>query len=95
MPNRFDGTDTMFLIDKNTIPQNRQNDVTYRRIVCDVREGKAEKNRIRLTVGVNQINYPGYVGTPTACLLTVKMLGNSVVSTAGAEFMTLDINFFI
>ena len=70
-------------------------DVTYGQIVCDIREGKAEKNRTRLTVGGNRINYPGDVGTPTACLLTVKLLVNSVVSTAGAEFMTLDIIFLL
>ena len=72
-----------------------RHDVTYIRIVCDVREGKLEKNRTRLTVGGIQINYPGDVGTPTACLLAVKLLANSVVSTAGDEFMTLDIIFFI
>ena len=91
MPNRFDGTDTMFFIDKNKIPKNRRRDVTYGRIICGVQEGKSEKNRIRLTVGVNQINYPGDVGTPTTCLLTVKLLVNSVVFTAEADFMTLDI----
>ena len=65
-------------------------------MVCDVREGKEEKNRIRLTVGVNIINYPGDVGTTTACLLIVKLLVNSVVSMAGAQFMTLDIqNFYL
>ena len=85
----------MFFIKKNETPNNRRRDVTYGRIVCDVREGKAEKNRTRLTVGGNITNYPGDIGTPTACLLTVKLLVNIVVSTAGAEFMTLDINFFI
>ena len=49
-----------------------------------------------MTVGGDRINYPGYVGTPTAYLLTVKLLVNSVVSTAGAEFMTLDVkNFYL
>ena len=91
MPNLVDGTDTMFFIDENKIPKNRQRDVTYGRIVCDVREGKADKNRTRLTVGGNIINYPADVGTPTACFPTVKLLVNSVVSTAGAEFMTVDI----
>ena len=50
-----------------------------------------DKNRTQLTVGGIRINYPGDVGTPTVCLLTVKLLVNSVISTAGAEFMTLDI----
>ena len=85
-----------FLSTKIRYQKKRQRDVTYRQIVCDVREGKAEKNRTRLTFGGNRINYPGDVGTPTACLLTVKLLVNSVVSMAGAEFVTLDIkNFYL
>ena len=56
------------------------------------RQGR--KNRTRLIVGGDQINYPGDVGTPTAFLLTVKLLVNSVMSTAGVEFMTLDIKHF-
>ena len=88
---RVDGTYTLFFINKNNIPKNCQREVTYGRIVCDVREGKSDKKRTILTVGGNRINYTGDLGTPTACLLTVKILVNSVVSTAGAEFMTLDI----
>ena len=33
-------------------------------------------------------------GTPTADLLTVKLLLNSVISTPGAKFMTLDLKDF-
>ena len=49
------------------------------------REGEAEPNRVRLTAGGNQINFPGDVGTPTADLLTIKLLINIVISTPGAE----------
>ena len=91
MPGRVDGTDTMFFIDYNKIPINRQKYVTYGRIVYDVQEVKAEQNRTRLTVGGNRIKYPGDMGTPMASLLTVKLLVNSAVSTAGAELMTIDI----
>ena len=42
------------------------------------------------------MNYPGDCGTPTADLLTVKLLLNSVISTEGAKFMTIDIkNFYL
>jgi hypothetical protein len=42
------------------------------------------------------VNYPGEVGTRTADLLTVKLLLNSVISTPGAKFMSLDIsNFYL
>ena len=56
---------------------------------------KAEKDRTRLTVGDDIINYPGDCGTPTADHLIVKLLLNSVIST-NAKFMTLDIkNFYL
>jgi len=42
----------------------------------------------------NLINYPDDCGTPTADLLTVKLLLNSVISTANAKFMTIDIKDF-
>jgi hypothetical protein len=47
-------------------------------------------------LGGNLVNYPGDVGTRTADLLTVKLLLNSVISTPGAKFMSLDIsNFYL
>ena len=90
MPRQVDGTNTLCFIDEEKIPRDRIKDVTYGRVVCDVREGKTEKKRTLLTVGGDRINYPGDVSTPTACLLIVKLLVNSVISTEGAEFMTLD-----
>ena len=53
-----------------------------------------EKNRTRLTVGGDRINHTSDVNTPTSCLLTVKLLVNNVISTEGAEFMTLDNKIF-
>ena len=59
-------------------------------------ENKEEKNRTRLTIGGNHMTYTGNCDTPTADLLTVKLLLNSIVSTAGAEFMMIDIkNFYL
>ena len=47
-------------------------------------------------MGGDRVSYTGDVRTPTLCLLTVKLLVNSVISTEGAEFMTLDIkNFYL
>ena len=70
--------------------------VTYTRIVCSVRPKKAEPNRVRITIGGNRINYPSNVSTPTADLLTVIFLINSVISTKGATFFALDIsNFYL
>jgi hypothetical protein len=51
---------------------------------------------MRFTVGGDRVNYPGAVATPTAEMLVAKMLFNSVISTKGARFMTMDIsNFYL
>ena len=71
-------------------------DVTYGKFECTVRPQKDEPNRTRFTLGGNRINYAGEVGTPTAEMLLVKILLNSVVSTPGGKFMCLDIsNFYL
>ncbi len=71
-------------------------DVTYGQFVCTVRPEKAEPNRTRFTVGEDRINYPGKVAKFTADMLVAKMLFNSVISTKGARFMTMDIsNFYL
>jgi hypothetical protein len=58
------------------------------------RNGKKDKYRSRITIDGNLVNYPGDCGTPTADLLTVKLLLNSVISTPNAKFMTLDLKDF-
>ena len=87
-------TETIFFIKKDEIPQERQGDETYARIVCVYRDGKKDKYRTRITMGGNLVNYPGDCGTPTADLLTVKLLLNSVISTPNSKFMTLDLKDF-
>jgi hypothetical protein len=44
--------------------------------------------------GGNRVHYPGDAGTPTADLLTVKLLINSIISTPNAKFMTMDMKDF-
>ena len=51
-------------------------------------------NQTRLVAGGDRVHYPGDAGTPTADLLTINLLINSTISTAGAKFMTLDIKDF-
>ena len=90
------GTYTIFFTTKQNIPFERRRDITYVQIVCDYREGKKEPNRARLVVGGNKIKSPIDCGTPTSDLFTVKLLLNSVVSTIGDKFFTLDIkNFYL
>ncbi len=45
-------------------------------------------------MGKNLVNYPGDCRTPTADLLTVKLLLNSIIFTPNAKFMTLDLKEF-
>ena len=91
-----EGTDTIDFITKSEVPTDRWKDVTYASIVCNYRPEKDDPNRVRITVGGNKINYTGDCGTPTANLLTIKLLFNSVISTPGAKFMTMDIsNFYL
>ena len=39
---------------------------------------KDDLDQTRITMGGDQINFPGDCGTPTADLLTVKVLFNSI-----------------
>jgi hypothetical protein len=89
-------TNTIRFIYEKEVPKPRRKDVTYGSFVCTVRPEKAEPNRTRFTVGGDKINYPGEVATPTAEMLVAKILFNSVISTPGAKFMTMDIsNFYL
>ena len=89
-------TNTIKFIRKEDIPLARRKDVTYGQFVCTVRPEKAEQNRTRFVVGGDRVNYPGEVATPTADMLVAKTLFNSVISTLGAKFMTMDIsNFYL
>ncbi len=89
-------TNTMEFIFQHKVPTERMKDVTYWQFVCTVRPDKAEPNQTRFTIGGDRINYPGKVTTPTAEMLVAKMLFNSVISTKGTRFMTMDIsNFYL
>lgn len=94
MPGRNIGTNTIFFIGRHKIPKERLKDIPSGRIVCNMKPQKEEVFRTRLTVDGSQINIEMDCGTPTASLLTVKMLLNSVILTKGAKFMTLDIKDF-
>ena len=87
-------TNTIQFIRKKDIPQDRRKDVTYGSFVCSIQTEKKEKNRTGFTVGGDRINYPGAVATPTADMIVAKLLFNSVISTKGARFMTIDISDF-
>jgi hypothetical protein len=60
-------------------------------VYCD---GKNEKYRTHITIDGNLFNYPSDCGIPTADLLTVKLLLNSIIFTPNSKFMTLDLKDF-
>jgi hypothetical protein len=84
-------TKTIAFLTKQEIPRDRRKDITYGRIVCAYRSKKKDPYRTRITMGGNLINYPSDCGTPTADLLTVKLMFNSINSKPNAKFMTIDI----
>ena len=89
-------TNTCHFIRKDQVPADRFKDVTYAKFECTERPQKAEKHRTRAVLGGNKVHYPGDTGTPTAEMLLVKIMLNSVVSTPGARFMSIDIkNFYL
>eukprot|EP00804_Cyclotella_cryptica_P008108 CCRYP_004594-RA/>CCRYP_004594-RA protein AED:0.30 eAED:0.28 QI:0/0/0/1/0/0.5/2/0/866 len=94
IPGLVQGTNTIVFIAKDDVPTDRRRDVTYGRICTNFRPEKEDPHRIRLTVGGNNIHFPGDCGTPTADMLTTKILLNSIISTQGARFMTIDIKDF-
>jgi hypothetical protein len=89
---RLFNTNTIRFIRRSDIPKGRK--VTYGSFVVDIKDHKEEKERTRLTVGGDQIEYPGDRSTRTAGLTTAKILINSVISTPGAKFLVIDINNF-
>jgi hypothetical protein len=90
----FQGTDTCFFIKLTNIPKDRKN--TYGKIVCDYKPHKTEKERVRLTVGGDRLDYSGDVATSTADITTIKILINSTLSTEDAAMMMMDIkNYYL
>ena len=92
---RVKGTNTLFPIQHDNIPFGRRKEITYSKVVCKVRPEKGDAaNRTRITIGGNNIAYPGDVGTPTGSLELVKLLINSVLSQREARFATFDLKDF-
>jgi hypothetical protein len=67
----------MAYLHHDVLPPGRK--ATYARFGSTEHPHKTEKKRVRLTVGVNLIQYPEKVSTPSADLSTVKILLNIVI----------------
>jgi hypothetical protein len=88
------GTDKCFFIKLTNIPTDRK--ITYGKIVCDYKPHKKEKERVRLTVGGDRLDYSDDVATSTADITTLEILINSTLSTKDVAMMMMDIkNYYI
>jgi hypothetical protein len=81
------GTDTCFFIPKSLVPAHKR--PTYGRICCNYQPQKEEKYHVRLTVGGNQIDYPGNKSTPMADLTTAKFSSIPPSVPLGPSFWAL------
>jgi hypothetical protein len=89
-------TNTLFPIPYDKIPSGRRRKITYSKVVCKVRPEKGDDaNHTRITIGRNNIAYPGDVGTPTGSIELVELLV-SVLSQCNARLATMDLkNFYL
>jgi hypothetical protein len=84
----------MFLHRSENIPNGRK--ITYGKIVCAYKPHKKETARVRLTVGVDRLDYSGDVATSTSDITTFKILINGTLSTEDAVMMMMDIkNYYL
>ena len=92
---RVEGIDTFLIIRYEDIPVDRRNEITYTKVVWEYRAQKEYHNQTRITIGENQICYPGDVGTPTGSLELVKLVINSILSHRNARFAAFGVSNFI
>jgi len=94
IPGIVEGTDTMLFIKHDDKPKDRLS--SYCRVVCAYNPNKADPYRVRFTYSGDKSDYPYETSTPTVDISTVKLHLNSVISTPGARYMTLDLkNFYL
>ena len=68
------GTETFQAVRYENIPRDRRSQITYSKVVCEVRTQKADPNRTRITIGGSRIIYPGDLATPTGSLELVNLI---------------------
>ncbi len=94
IPGISKGTDTIVFIARDEILFARLKDVTYGRVCIHYCPKKDDPNCTRLTIGSNRVDFPGDCGMPTVDMVTVKLHLNSVISTKGARYCTIDLKDF-
>ena len=76
---RAEGTNTFYVIKFEDIPKDRLNEISYTSVFCEVRPGKKDPNRTRITIYGTNVCYPGDVGTNTSSLEIFKIMINSIL----------------
>ena len=89
--NRLEVTNTLYVIKFEDIPKYQINKICYTSVFCEVRPGKKDPNRKRITICGTNVCYPGYAGTNTASIKLSKLMINSILSRAGAKYLCFDI----
>ena len=82
------GPNTIYFIFHTDVPVVTT--FTYGQIVCTSRPQRTEKHRTRITVGGDLFICLYDVSAQTSDMTTAKLLFNSVISTLGARFITLN-----
>ena len=80
--NKMTSKTGFFKIHKNKFPEGRKE--AYANVVCNYRPLKDNPYRVRPTVGVDRLIYPGDTSAPAAYLTDSKIIFNSTISTPGA-----------
>jgi hypothetical protein len=80
-------TYTCFFVKLTNIPRDLK--ITYGKHLFDYKHNKAEKERVRLTVGGNTLDCIGDVETSTANIAPLKSIINFTLSTEDAEMMMM------
>jgi hypothetical protein len=87
-------TNTCLSVEHKKISKDRK--ITYGKIVFDYKPHKKEKERVRLTVGSDRLEYSSHMATSAANITTFKNLINSTLSTTDVATMMMDIkNYYL
>ena len=88
---RGDGTNTLYVIHFEDIPQDCINEVCYTSVVCEVRPGKKDPDLTMTTICGTNVCYPGDFETNTPSLEIFKLIINSTLSRNGAKLACFNI----
>jgi hypothetical protein len=78
------GTNKCFFVELSNILKDRK--IIYGKLFCNHKPNKTEKDRVRLTVGGDRLDYTGEEATSTADITTFKILINSTLKCRDDDY---------